>query len=434
MLVIPAIDLKGGQVVRLSQGDPLRQTAYSADPVAMARRWEDEGAPILHLVDLDGAFAGKPQQLAVVAQVARSIKIPVQLGGGLRTLAALEQAFASGIERAVLGTAAIEDEGLLREAAETYPGRILLGIDAKNGKVAVRGWAEATTLLAADLAIRAADLPLAAIIYTDIERDGMLTGPNLDALRRMAQVARHPIIASGGIAALDDLRRLATLEPSIVPRVYAPYVLLRSWQQWQDREVITLPGDIRAILEATYAAPVDDEPRAWRELHEELKRKSAALGAKALNAANVWFQPSLPDDEGVQTRYSNYTTTSLLVARDIEAVDTVSVRLTLLNGDIVTVSGREWNIEAARALYRNLVRMPRWAVRTGLEAAPAWLRLHVAQPTVIGLLQSSGAVEFWQKDVESGLSYCPERGIVIAPGKRPATTAQENWDEDESCD
>src|SRR5574337_53257 len=216
MLVIPAIDLKGGHVVRLSQGDPLRQTAYSADPVAMAKRWEDEGAPILHLVDLDGAFAGTPQQLAVVAQVARSIQIPVQLGGGLRTLAALEQAFASGIERAVLGTAAIEDEGLLREAAETYPGRILLGIDAKNGKVAVRGWAEATTLLAADLAIRAADLPLAAIIYTDIERDGMLTGPNLDALRRMAQVARHPIIASGGIAVLDDLRRLATLEPTIV--------------------------------------------------------------------------------------------------------------------------------------------------------------------------------------------------------------------------
>lgn len=216
MLIIPAIDLKEGQVVRLSQGDPLRQTAYSADPVAMAKRWEDEGAPILHVVDLDGAFAGTPQQLSVVAQVARSIKIPVQLGGGLRSLAALEQAFASGIERAILGTAAIQDEGFLREAAHRYPGRILLGIDAKNGKVAVRGWVEATELLAADLAIRAADLPLAAIIYTDIERDGMLTGPNLGALQQMAQAARHPIIASGGIATLDDLRRVATLEPTIV--------------------------------------------------------------------------------------------------------------------------------------------------------------------------------------------------------------------------
>jgi phosphoribosylformimino-5-aminoimidazole carboxamide ribotide isomerase len=216
MLIIPAIDLKGGQVVRLSQGDPLRQTAYSADPVAMAKRWEDEGAPILHLVDLDGAFAGTPQQLAVVAQVTRSIKIPVQLGGGLRSLAALEQAFASGIERAVLGTAAIQDEGFLREAAHRYPGRILLGIDAKNGRVAVRGWVEATELLAADLAIRAADLPLAAIIYTDIERDGMLTGPNLGALQQIAQAARHPIIASGGIATVDDIKRLATLEPTII--------------------------------------------------------------------------------------------------------------------------------------------------------------------------------------------------------------------------
>lgn len=216
MLVIPAIDLKGGHVVRLSQGDPLRQTAYSTDPIAMARRWEEEGASILHMVDLDGAFSGTPQQLSVVAKVAQSIKIPVQLGGGLRSLAALEQAFASGIERAIIGTAAIEDEGFLIEAASRYPGRIILGIDAKNGKVAVRGWAANTDLLASDLAIRSADLPLAAIIYTDIERDGMLTGPNVDALRRMAQAARHPIIASGGVATLDDLTRLAKLEPTYI--------------------------------------------------------------------------------------------------------------------------------------------------------------------------------------------------------------------------
>jgi phosphoribosylformimino-5-aminoimidazole carboxamide ribotide isomerase len=216
MLIIPAIDLKGGQVVRLSQGDPLRQTAYSADPIAMAERWESEGASILHLVDLDGAFSGTPQQLSVVAQVARAVKIPVQLGGGLRSMAALEQAFASGIERAVLGTAAIENQAFLAAASDRYPGRIILGIDAKNGKVAVRGWAEATELLASDLAIRAADLPLAAIIYTDIERDGMLTGPNLDALRRLAEATRHPIVASGGIATLDDLRKLAKLEPTCI--------------------------------------------------------------------------------------------------------------------------------------------------------------------------------------------------------------------------
>jgi phosphoribosylformimino-5-aminoimidazole carboxamide ribotide isomerase len=182
----------------------------------MARRWEEEGASILHMVDLDGAFSGTPQQLSVVAKVAQSIKIPVQLGGGLRSLAALEQAFASGIERAIIGTAAIEDEGFLIEAASRYPGRIILGIDAKNGKVAVRGWAADTDLLASDLAIRSADLPLAAIIYTDIERDGMLTGPNENALRRMAQAARHPIIASGGVATLDDLTRLAKLEPTYI--------------------------------------------------------------------------------------------------------------------------------------------------------------------------------------------------------------------------
>jgi len=216
MLVIPAIDLKGGQVVRLAQGDPRRETLYSVDPVAIAFRWEREGAPILHIVDLDGAFSGRPEQLPVVARVASAVKVPVQLGGGLRSLPALEQAFASGIERAVVGTAAIEDPGFLAEACRRYPGRIALGIDVKDGKVAVRGWAAETELLATRLAARSADLPLAAIIYTDIAHDGMLTGPNLEALRRMTQATRHPLIASGGIATLDDLKRIAALERSRV--------------------------------------------------------------------------------------------------------------------------------------------------------------------------------------------------------------------------
>jgi CRISPR-associated endonuclease/helicase Cas3 len=217
-------------------------------------------------------------------------------------------------------------------------------------------------------------------------------------------------------------------------RVYAPYVLLRSWQQWNHRTTITLPHDIRAILEATYAAPTDNEPPAWSELRKDLEIKRAALGAKALNATNVWFQPPLPDDEGVQTRYSNQPTASLLVAREIERTDAVSVRLTLLNGDAVSVSGRDWNIEVARALHRNLVRMPRWAVNKGLGTEPDWLHLHVAQPTAIGLLQYSGAVTFWPSEDESGLSYCSERGILIVREKRPATTTQEKWDEDESYD
>ncbi len=214
MLVIPAIDLKGGQVVRLAQGDPMRETFYSLDPVAVARRWESAGAPILHLVDLDGAFSGRPQQLSVVADVARAVKVPVQLGGGLRSLADLEQAFDAGIERAVLGTAAVEDEEFLAEASRRYPGRVVLGIDAKGGKVAVRGWAADTGLLATELAARSADLSLAAVIYTDIGQDGMLAGPNLEALRRMARATCHPLIASGGIATLDDVKRLSALEPT----------------------------------------------------------------------------------------------------------------------------------------------------------------------------------------------------------------------------
>lgn len=217
-------------------------------------------------------------------------------------------------------------------------------------------------------------------------------------------------------------------------RVYAPYVLLRSWEQWQHRETITLPGDIRAILETTYTDPAADEPPAWRELREDLERKKVALSAKALNATNVWFQPPLADEDGVQTRFSTYPTASLLVARMIETLDAVSVCLTLLNGGTVTVSGRNWNIEAARALHRNLVPMPHWAVRGGLGTAPDWLRLHVAQATAIGLLQPGSAIVYWRSDAESGLSYCPERGILIAREKRPTTTALENWDEDESYD
>jgi CRISPR-associated endonuclease/helicase Cas3 len=217
-------------------------------------------------------------------------------------------------------------------------------------------------------------------------------------------------------------------------RVYAPYVLLRSWQQWQHLGTIIVPDDIRAILEATYAEPNSNEPSAWSELHKDVEERKRVLAAEARNAANVWFNPTLADREEVQTRHSNLITASLLVVCEIETLDAVSIRLTLLNGDSVKASGRDWNIEAARALHKNLVRMPRWAVRAGLDIAPDWLRLHVAQPTAIGFLQSSGAVVFWRSEEESGLSYCLERGILIARGRRQATTAQENWDEDESYD
>lgn len=217
-------------------------------------------------------------------------------------------------------------------------------------------------------------------------------------------------------------------------RVYAPYVLLRSWQQWQHLRTIIVPDNIRAILEATYAEPNSDQPPTWSELREDLEKRKRVLAAEACNAANVWFNPTLADREEVQTRHSNLLVASLLIAREIEILDAVSVRLTLLNGDSVKASGRGWNIETARALHKNLVRMPRWAVRGGLDIAPDWLRLHVAQSTAIGILRSSGAVAFWRDEGETGISYCPERGILIARGMRQAKTAQENWDEDESYD
>lgn len=217
--------------------------------------------------------------------------------------------------------------------------------------------------------------------------------------------------------------------------VYAPYVLLRSWQQWQTRQAISLPDDIRAILEATYAEPTATELAAWTKLREDLERRRTELSAKALNATNVWFQPSLADDEGVQTRYSTRPTASLLVVRAIAKVDSATARLTLLDGTTVAASDRDWSIETARAIHRNLVRMPRWAVAAALANQPDWLRLHVSDSTTIGLLQSDGTLKFPGSDLPTGLSYCAERGILIAPRPRPSTTRQETWnDEDESYD
>jgi CRISPR-associated endonuclease/helicase Cas3 len=283
----------------------------------------------------------------------------------------------------------------------------------------------------------------------DIDADLLITdlAPTDMLLQRIGRLWRHerqrschqPEVWIRPVALSDKQMSLASakeLQQALgkSARVYAPYVLLRSWQQWQLRETIILPGDIRAVLEATYADPPTDEPQAWRELRENLETKKTILSSKALNATNVWFQPTLPDEEGVQTRFSIYPTASLLVARMIEILDAVSVRLKLLNGNTVTANGRDWNIETARALHRNMVRIPRWAVRAGLKIAPAWFRLHVVQQAAIGLLKPNGAIVFWPNNAESGLSYCPERGILIAREKRLATTSLENWDEDESCD
>ena len=212
MLIYPAIDLRGGKCVRLIQGDPLRQTVFSDDPAAMAIRWRDAGARYLHVVDLDGAFGGSSEHLEIIASIAAA-GVPIQVGGGLRSLEAIRNVLDAGASRAIIGTAAVQEQGFVESACDAFPARIAVGIDARDGKVAIRGWQEVTAVAATDLARSFADLPLAALIFTDIATDGMLAGPNLEGLRCMAETASCPVIASGGVATVDDVRALRTLEP-----------------------------------------------------------------------------------------------------------------------------------------------------------------------------------------------------------------------------
>jgi len=213
MEIIPAIDLRGGRVVRWIQGDPSRETRYGHDPTAVAREWERRGAPRLHLVDLDGALAGAPGNLPALREILRAIHIPAQVGGGLRSLEAVRAVLELGAAVAVLGTAAIREPGFLEEACRAFPGRVALGLDARAGVLATSGWTEATSVRATDLARQTSHLPLAAIIYTDIQRDGMLLGPDLEGLAAVAASTRIPAIASGGIASARDIHALRALVP-----------------------------------------------------------------------------------------------------------------------------------------------------------------------------------------------------------------------------
>jgi phosphoribosylformimino-5-aminoimidazole carboxamide ribotide isomerase len=212
MIVIPAIDLKDGKCVRLEQGLMDRDTVYSDNPAATARHWQEEGGELLHIVDLDGAFAGEPKNRAAIEQIVKAIDIPAQLGGGIRDLATIEAYLALGLSRVIIGTAAQRDPQLVTEACRRFPGQIVVGIDAKNGMVAVQGWAEVTGITAVELAKKFAGDGVAAIIYTDIARDGMLQGPNLEATRALAQAAGIPVIASGGVSSLKDIENLLAIE------------------------------------------------------------------------------------------------------------------------------------------------------------------------------------------------------------------------------
>jgi phosphoribosylformimino-5-aminoimidazole carboxamide ribotide isomerase len=211
MILFPAIDLKDGQCVRLRQGDMAQATVFNVDPAAQARRFEAQGFPWLHLVDLDGAFAGKPVNALAVAQILKSVRIPLQLGGGILNLATIDAWLGEGVARVIIGTAAVRNPDLVREAALKFPGRIAVGIDARDGKVAIEGWAETSAVSVLDLARAFEDAGVAALIYTDITRDGVLEGLNLDATRALAEAVSVPVIASGGLASIDDIARL--LEP-----------------------------------------------------------------------------------------------------------------------------------------------------------------------------------------------------------------------------
>jgi len=219
MLVIPAIDLKDGVCVRLEQGLMDRDTVFNENPAAQALEWQRQGAELLHIVDLDGAFAGKPRNKSAIEAIVKSITIPAQLGGGVRDLATIESYLSLGLSRIIIGTAAQRNPELVREACSKFPGRIVVGIDAKNGMVAVQGWAEVTGITGVDLARKFEDCGVTAIVYTDISRDGMLQGPNLEATQALAESVTIPVIASGGVSSLIDIEKLMTIERSGVAGV-----------------------------------------------------------------------------------------------------------------------------------------------------------------------------------------------------------------------
>jgi phosphoribosylformimino-5-aminoimidazole carboxamide ribotide isomerase len=223
MILFPAIDLKDGQAVRLEQGDMARATTFNRDPAAQARAFADVGFDRLHVVDLNGAFAGHSENGDAVKAILSATELPVQLGGGIRDMAAIESWLDHGVARVILGTVAVSDPDLVAEAAALFPGQVAVGIDARGGQVAVRGWAETTTMHAVDLARRFEDAGVAAIIYTDIDRDGLLKGLNIPSTLALANAVAIPVIASGGLGGLDDVRRLmepdcAILEGAIAGR------------------------------------------------------------------------------------------------------------------------------------------------------------------------------------------------------------------------
>jgi phosphoribosylformimino-5-aminoimidazole carboxamide ribotide isomerase len=219
MIILPAIDLKEGRCVRLEQGLMDKDTVYNDNPGAQARIWQDQGGELLHIVDLDGAFAGVPKNKEAIKAIVDAIDIPSELGGGIRDMQTIEAYLELGVDRVILGTIAKEKPSLVEEACKKFPGQIVVGIDAKNGLVAIRGWADVTEKKATEMAKEMEGFGVEAIIYTDIARDGMMMGPNIEATKALAESINIQVIASGGLSTLDDIRRLIAIESSGVTGV-----------------------------------------------------------------------------------------------------------------------------------------------------------------------------------------------------------------------
>ena len=212
MIIYPAIDIRGGRCVRLTEGRFDAETVFADDPAQMALKWAGLGAEFLHLVDLDGALAGEGKNVPVIERILKSVNIPVQLGGGIRNLETIEKLLELGVTRLILGSAAVKNPQLVQEACKKYPGNIAVGIDAKNGEVAIEGWGQGSGVAATELAKKMASFGVETIIYTDISRDGMLSGVNVEATAALARACGVPIIASGGVASLEDIRRVKAVE------------------------------------------------------------------------------------------------------------------------------------------------------------------------------------------------------------------------------
>lgn len=211
MILIPAIDMKGGRCVRLVKGDLNNETVYSDDPAEMAQRWVKEGCERLHLVDLDGAVAGKAVHQSIIEKIVQSVAIPVQIGGGIRTLEQIERYLSVGISSVILGTIALKNPALLKEACAKFPGRIFVGLDSRKGKVAIQGWVEECEETVSEMAVKMEETGVASLILTDIEKDGMLEGPNFGLMEEVGQVVKIPLVASGGVTTLEQIQKLSKI-------------------------------------------------------------------------------------------------------------------------------------------------------------------------------------------------------------------------------